>query len=131
MDIETLDKIFKPQRIALIETIYSRFGYFFFWQSHEVASRYCYTTMTGRWPSWLNSRKETSAAFWASAVWPLTLAERQRSMQFWFRTTGGTKARVDCLYYYCNPRMIVVFKRRDFEIRQDPNPTLVEIQKQL
>jgi len=24
------------------ETIYSRFRYFFFWQSHDVASRYCY-----------------------------------------------------------------------------------------
>ncbi len=24
------------------ETIYSRFRYFFFWQSHEVATRYCY-----------------------------------------------------------------------------------------
>jgi len=30
-----------------------------------------------------------------------------------------------------NPRMIAVFKKRDFEIRQDPQSTLVEIQKNI
>ncbi|MCK7491981.1 MAG: acetate--CoA ligase family protein [Comamonadaceae bacterium] len=37
----------EPLWLALLascsrESIYSRFRYFFFWQSHEVASRYCY-----------------------------------------------------------------------------------------
>lgn len=130
------------------ETIYSRFRYFFFWQSHEVASRYCYIDYDremaivaelqegekrrilgiGR----LNADPTRTVAEYAVLVQDAWQNKGLGGLLTDYCTEIARAWGVKKIIAYTttdNPRMIAVFKKRNFEIRQDPNSTLVEIQK--
>jgi len=132
------------------ETIYSRFRYFFFWQSHEVASRYCYIDYDREMAivaDLQDGNKRRILGIGRLTADPTrTVAEYAVLVQDDWQNKGLGGLLTD----YCteiarawgvkkiiaytttdNPRMIAVFKKRDFEIRQDPQSTLVEIQKTL
>jgi len=132
------------------ETIYSRFRYFFFWQSHEVASRYCYIDYDREMAIVAElqegDKKKILGIGRLTADPTRTVAEYAVLVQDDWQNKGLGGLLTD----YCteiarawgvkkiiaytttdNPRMIAVFKKRDFEIRQDPQSTLVEIQKTL
>ncbi|NPV83317.1 MAG: bifunctional acetate--CoA ligase family protein/GNAT family N-acetyltransferase [Candidatus Aminicenantes bacterium] len=132
------------------ETIYSRFRYFFFWQSHEVASRYCYIDYDREMAivaELQDGQKRRILGVGRLTADPTrTVAEYAVLVQDDWQNRGLGGILTD----YCteiarawgvkkiiaytttdNPRMIAVFKKRDFEIRQDPQSTLVEIQKAL
>lgn len=132
------------------ETIYSRFRYFFFWQSHEVASRYCYIDYDREMAIVAElqdgNRRRILGVGRLTADPTRTVAEYAVLVQDDWQNKGLGGILTD----YCteiarawgvkkiiaytttdNPRMIAVFKKRDFEIRQDPQSTLVEIQKAL
>lgn len=132
------------------ETIYSRFRYFFFWQSHDVASRYCYIDYDREMA--IVAEKQEGDRRRLLGIGRLT-ADPSRSVAEYAvlvqddwqnRGLGGL------LTDYCteiarawgvkkiiaytttdNPRMIAVFQKRNFEIRHDPVSSLVEIQKNL
>ena len=132
------------------ETIYSRFRYFFFWQSHEVASRYCYIDYDREMAivaEYNDGNKRRILGVGRLTANPTrTIAGYAVLVQDDWQNKGLGGLLTD----YCteiarawgvkkiiaytttdNPRMIAVFKKRDFEIRQDPQSTLVEIQKNL
>jgi len=132
------------------ETIYSRFRYFFFWQSHEVASRYCYIDYDREMAivaEYHDGNKRRILGVGRLTANPTrTVAEYAVLVQDHWQNKGLGGLLTD----YCteiarawgvkkiiaytttdNPRMIAVFQKRDFEIRQDPQSTLVEIQKNL
>lgn len=132
------------------ETIYSRFRYFFFWQSHEVASRYCYIDYDREMAIVAElqegNRKKILGIGRLIADPGRTVAEYAVLVQDSWQNRGLGGLLTD----YCteiarawgskkiiaytttdNPRMIAVFKKRNFEIRQDPQSTLVVIQKTL
>ena len=132
------------------ETIYSRFRYFFFWQSHEVASRYCYIDYDREMAivaELQEGEKRKILGIGRLTADPTrTVAEYAVLVQDAWQNKGLGGLLTD----YCteiarawgvkkiiaytttdNPRMIAVFQKRNFEIKQDPNSTLVEIQKML
>lgn len=132
------------------ETIYSRFRYFFFWQSHEVASRYCYIDYDREIAivaEYKEGDKRRLLGIGRLTADPTrTVAEYAVLVQDVWQNKGLGGLLTD----YCteiarswgvkkiiaytttdNPRMIAVFKKRNFEIKQDPNSTLVEIKKDL
>jgi len=132
------------------ETIYSRFRYFFFWQSHEVASRYCYIDYDREIAivaEYKEGDKRRLLGIGRLTADPTrTVAEYAVLVQDVWQNKGLGGLLTD----YCteiarswgvkkiiaytttdNPRMIAVFKKRNFEITQDPNSTLVEIKKDL
>ncbi|MGB9893614.1 MAG: GNAT family N-acetyltransferase, partial [Candidatus Saccharicenans sp.] len=132
------------------ETIYSRFRYFFFWQSHEVASRYCYIDYDREMAIVAElqegNKKRILGIGRLTADPTRTVAEYAVLVQDNWQNKGLGGLLTD----YCteiarawgvkkiiaytttdNPRMIAVFQKRDFEIRQDPQSSLVEIQKAL
>ncbi len=132
------------------ETIYSRFRYFFFWQSHEVASRYCYIDYDREMAIVAErndgGRRRILGIGRLTADPTRTVAEYAVLVQDDWQNKGLGGLLTD----YCteiarawgvkkiiaytttdNPRMIAVFKKRGFEIRQDPESTLVEIKKDL
>ncbi|MGC8745071.1 MAG: GNAT family N-acetyltransferase [Candidatus Saccharicenans sp.] len=132
------------------ETIYSRFRYFFFWQSHEVASRYCYIDYDREMAIVAEhqegSRRHLLGIGRLTADPTRTVAEYAVFVQDAWQNKGLGGLLTD----YCteiartwgvkkiiaytttdNPRMIAVFKKRNFEIRPDVNSNLVEIKKTL
>jgi len=132
------------------ETIYSRFRYFFFWQSHEVASRYCYIDYDREIAIVAEHKEGDKRRLLGigrlTADPTRTVAEYAVLVQDVWQNKGLGGLLTD----YCteiarswgvkkiiaytttdNPRMIAVFKKRNFEIKQDPNSTLVEIKKDL
>ncbi|MGB9906161.1 MAG: GNAT family N-acetyltransferase [Candidatus Saccharicenans sp.] len=132
------------------ETIYSRFRYFFFWQSHEVASRYCYIDYDREMAIVAElqdgNKRRILGVGRLTADPSRTVAEYAVLVQDNWQNRGLGGILTD----YCteiarawgvkkiiaytttdNPRMIAVFQKRNFEIRQDPQSTLVEIQKAL
>jgi len=132
------------------ETIYSRFRYFFFWQSHEVASRYCYIDYDREMAIVAELQEGNKRRLLGigrlTADPSRTVAEYAVLVQDDWQNKGLGGLLTD----YCteiarawgvkkivaytttdNPRMIAVFQKRNFEIRHDPASSLVEIQKNL
>lgn len=132
------------------ESIYSRFRYFFFWQSHEVASRYCYidydremaiVAETGRGDGRkligvgrLAAEPGRPAAEYAVLVqdaWQdkglgglLTDACVEIARQWGIR-------KLTAITTTDNPRMIAVFEKRGFRVTRDLESSLVEVSKEV
>ncbi|HVP90193.1 MAG TPA: GNAT family N-acetyltransferase [Terriglobales bacterium] len=132
------------------ESIYSRFRYFFFWQSHEVASRYCYidydremaiVAETGQ-----GSGRRLVGVGRLAAEPGRPAAEYAVLVQDAWQNKGLGGLLTD----YCteiarlwglrrltaittndNPRMIAVFERRGFRVVRDLETSLVEVSKEI
>jgi acetyltransferase len=132
------------------ESIYSRFRYMFFWQSHEVAARFCYIdyeremaivaeTGTGEDRRLLGVGRLVAEPGRESAEYAVLIQDDWQN-----RGLGGI------LTDYCievaalwgikrivaytttdNPRMIAVFRKRGFAVHPDPEGALVEVGKYL
>jgi len=145
----------EPLWLALLgscsrESIYSRFRHFFFWQSHEAASRYCYidydrelaiVAEIGRGEARrligvgrLIANPERSAAEYAVLV----------QDQWQNKGLGGLLTdycsdiarqwgvrKVTAVTTSDNPRMVAVFVKRGFRIVKDLESPLVEVSKDL
>lgn len=133
------------------ESIYSRFRYFFFWQSHDVASRYCYIDYDRELAIVAEVRGEDGAPRLVgigrlSADPGRTAAEYAVLVQDAWQNRGLGGLLTD----YCteiarqwgvrtvtaitttdNPRMIAVFEKRGFRISNDLESSLVEVSKEL
>jgi len=132
------------------ETIYSRFRYFFFWQSHEVATRYCYIDY---------DREIAIVAELAEGdrrrllgVGRLVADPMQDTVEYAVLVGDAwqDKGLGGLLTDYCieiardwgikkmvavttadNDRMQAVFRKRNFDIVRDPESSLVEVSKNL
>jgi len=132
------------------ESIYSRFRYAFHWESHDVAARYCYIDYDRELAIVAESRDGESRRLLgvgrlvadpmkASAEYAVLVGDAWQD-----KGLGGV------LTDYCleiardwgvrkitaqttadNPRMIAVFKKRDFAIRFDEDGSTVEVEKNL
>ncbi len=145
----------EPLWLALLsscsrESIYSRFRYFFFWQSHDVASRHCYIdydrelaivaeTGTGAGRKLVGVGRLIAEPGRTQAEYAVLVQDAWQD-----RGLGGL------LTDYCigiarqwgirtltaitttdNPRMIAVFEKRGFRIVNDLESSLVEVSKEL
>jgi acetyltransferase len=145
----------EPLWLALLsscsrESIYSRFRYFFFWQSHEVASRYCYidydremaiVAEAGEGPE-----RELVGVGRLAAEPGRTSAEYAVLVQDAWQDKGlgglltdtclgiakqwGVRT-ITAITTTDNPRMIAVFEKRGFRIVNDLESSLVEVSKDL
>ncbi len=132
------------------ETIYSRFRYFFFWESHEVAIRYCY----------IDYDREIAI------VSELADGERKRLIGVGRLVADPMRETVEyavligdawqdkglgsILTDYCleiskdwgikkmvavttsdNQRMLAVFRKRGFDLQPDPESSIIEVSKAL
>jgi acetyltransferase len=132
------------------ETIYSRFRYFFFWESHEVATRYCYIDY---------DREIAIVAEIAEGekrrlvgVGRLVADPMRDSVEYavLIGDAWQDKGLGSLLTDYCieiakdwgikklmavttsdNQRMLAVFRKRGFTISPDPESPLVEVSKEL
>ena len=132
------------------ESIYSRFRYFFFWQSHEVASRYCYIDYDRE----MAIVAETGAGESRRLVGVGRLAAEPgrpaAEYAVLVQDAWQNKGLGGLLTDYCteiarewglrkltaitttdNPRMIAVFERRGFRVVRDLETSLVEISKEI
>ena len=131
------------------ETIYSRFRHFFFWQSHEVASRFCYidydremaiVAETGQGPDRkiigvgrLSADPDRHAAEYAVLV---TDAWQDRGLggiltDYCLEIAGDWGVRkITAVTNTDNPRMVAVFRKRGFDVRTD-EAGVVEVSKDL
>jgi acetyltransferase len=145
----------EPLWLALLsscsrESIYSRFRYFFFWQSHDVASRHCYIdydrelaivaeTGTGADRKLVGvgrliaepGRPQAEYAVLVQDAWQdkglgglLTDYCTGIARQWGIRT-------LTAITTTDNPRMIAVFEKRGFRIVNDLESSLVEVSKDL
>jgi acetyltransferase len=132
------------------ESIYSRFRYFFFWQSHEVASRYCYidydremaiVAETGEGAARrlvgvgrLVSEPGRPAAEYAVLVQD---AWQNKGLGGLLTDTCTEIARewglrrLTAITTTDNPRMIAVFEKRGFRVVRDLESSLVEVSKEI
>ncbi len=145
----------EPLWLALLgscsrESIYSRFRYFFFWQSHEVASRYCYidydrelaiVAETGEGPE----RRLIGVGRLAAEPGRETAEYAVLVQDAWQdKGLGGLITdyclgiakdwgvrQVTAITTTDNPRMIAVFEKRGFRIVNDLESSLVEVSKDL
>lgn len=132
------------------ESIYSRFRYFFHWESHQVAVRYCYIDYNREIAIVAEVQENDSRKLVAvgrliadpdheTAEYAVLVADAWQN-----RDLGGI------LTDYCfeiakrwkvkkmvaqtttdNSRMIAVFQKRNFEIEIDYSSTLVEVSKEI
>lgn len=131
------------------ETIYSRFRHFFFWQSHEVASRFCYidydremaiVAETGQGPDRkligvgrLSADPDRHTAEYAVLV---TDAWQDQGLggiltDYCLEIAGDWGVRkVTAVTNTDNPRMVAVFRKRGFDVRTD-EAGVVEVSKDL
>jgi acetyltransferase len=132
------------------ESIYSRFRYFFHWESHEVAARYCYIDYDRELAIVAESRNgekrrlmgvgrlvadpmKTSAEYavlvgdaWQDKGLGGVLTDRCLKIA----ADWGIR-KITAITTADNPRMIAVFKKRNFAIRFDDQSALVEVDKDL
>jgi acetyltransferase len=132
------------------ESIYSRFRYFFFWQSHEVASRYCYidydrelaiVAEIGEGPDRrlvgvgrLAAEPGRSAAEYAVLVQDAWQDKGLGGLltDYCLRIARDWGVRqVTAITTTDNPRMVAVFEKRGFRIVNDLETSLVEVSKDL
>jgi len=145
----------EPLWLALLascsrESIYSRFRYFFFWQSHDVASRHCYIDYDRE----LAIVAETGAGADRKLVGVGRLIAEPGRPQAEYavlvqdawqdRGLGGVLTdhctgiarqwgirTLTAITTTDNPRMIAVFEKRGFRIVNDLESSLVEVSKEL
>ncbi len=145
----------EPMWLALLgscskESIYSRFRYFFFWQSHEVASRYCYIDYDRELAIVAEAGEGESRRFLGVGR---LVAEPGRSAAEYavlVQDSWQDKGLGGLLTDYCleiagqwgvkkvtaittsdNPRMIAVFEKRGFHVIRDLESSLVEVSLEL
>lgn len=145
----------EPLWLALLascsrESIYSRFRYFFFWQSHEVASRYCYIDYDREMAIVAESGEGKDRRL--VGVGRLVTEPGRASAEYavLVQDAWQDKGLGGLLTDYClgiakdwgirtvtaitttdNPRMIAVFEKRGFRIVNDLESSLVEVSKEL
>jgi acetyltransferase len=145
----------EPLWLALLascsrESIYSRFRYFFFWQSHEVASRYCYidydrelaiVAETGEGPErrFIGVGRLVAEPGRTSAEYAVLVQDAWQDKGLGGLLTDtclgiarewGVRT-VTAITTTDNPRMIAVFEKRGFRIVNDLESSLVEVSKEL
>lgn len=132
------------------ESIYSRFRYFFFWQSHDVASRYCYIdydrelaivaeTGQGEARRLVGVGRLVAEPGRTSADYAVLVQDEWQN-----RGLGGLLTdycteiarqwgirRLTAITTSDNPRMVGVFERRGFRVTNDLESSLVEVTKEL
>ncbi|MBN1938104.1 MAG: bifunctional acetate--CoA ligase family protein/GNAT family N-acetyltransferase [Candidatus Aminicenantes bacterium] len=132
------------------ESIYSRFRYFFHWESHDVAARYCYIDYDRELAIVAESRADEKRRLMgvgrlvadpmkASAEYAVLVGDAWQD-----KGLGGVLTdrcleiardwgvrKITAVTTSDNPRMIAVFKKRDFAIRFDDQSALVEADKDL
>lgn len=145
----------EPLWLALLsscsrESIYSRFRYFFFWQSHEVASRYCYIDYDRELAIVAETGEGSDRRF--VGVGRLVAEPGRTAAEYavLVQDAWQDKGLGGLLTDYCvgiarewgvrtvtaitttdNPRMIAVFEKRGFRIVNDLETSLVEVSKDL
>jgi len=145
----------EPLWLALLsscsrESIYSRFRYFFFWQSHEVASRYCYidydrelaiVAEAGEGPDrrFIGVGRLIAEPGRTSAEYAVLVQDAWQDKGLGGLMTDyclgiakdwGVRT-VTAITTTDNPRMIAVFEKRGFRIVNDLESSLVEVSKDL
>ncbi|MGE5741810.1 MAG: GNAT family N-acetyltransferase [Candidatus Aminicenantes bacterium RBG_16_66_30] len=145
----------EPLWLALLascsrESIYSRFRYFFFWQSHEVASRYCYIDYDrelaivaevgeGADRKFVGVGRLVAEPGRTSAEYAVLVQDAWQDKGLGGLLTDyclgiakewGTRT-VTAITTTDNPRMIAVFEKRGFRIVNDLESSLVEVSKDL
>ncbi len=145
----------EPLWLALLascsrESIYSRFRYFFFWQSHEVASRYCYIDYDRELA--IVAEAGQGAERKLVGVGRLVAEPGRPAAEYavLVQDAWQDKGLGGLLTDYClgiarqwgvraltaitttdNPRMVAVFEKRGFRIVNDLATSLVEVSKDL
>lgn len=132
------------------ETIYFRFRHFFFWQSHEVATRYCYidydremaiVAETGQGDARRiigvgrliadPDRREAEYAILVTDAWQdQGLGGVITDFCLEIASEWGVR-KITAVTTTDNPRMIAVFRKRGFEITADPDGKVVEVSRDL
>jgi acetyltransferase len=132
------------------ETIYSRFRYFFFWESHEVATRYCYIDYDrelaivvevgeGAKRRLLGVGRLVADPMRESVEYAVLIGDAWQEMGLGSVLTDycieiardwGIK-KLMAITTSDNQRMLAVFRKRDFAILPDPESPLVEVSKDL
>jgi len=145
----------EPLWLALLsscsrESIYSRFRYFFFWQSHEVASRYCYidydrelaiVAETGEGPERriIGVGRLAAEPGRASAEYAVLVQDGWQDKGLGGLLTDyclgiakewGVRT-ITAITTTDNPRMVAVFEKRGFRVVNDLETSLVEVSKDL
>ena len=145
----------EPLWLALLascsrESIYSRFRYFFFWQSHEVASRYCYIDYDrelaivaevgeGAERRFVGVGRLVAEPGRTSAEYAVLVQDAWQDKGLGGLLTDyclgiakewGTRT-VTAITTTDNPRMVAVFEKRGFRIVNDLESSLVEVSKDL
>lgn len=132
------------------ESIYSRFRYFFFWQSHEVASRYCYIDYdrelaivaeigAGEDRRLIGIGRLISEPGHIAAEYAILVQDdwqdRGVGRMLTEYCTGIARRwgvrRITAITSRDNLRMISVFKKCGFRIEKGPDHTLVEVHREL
>ena len=145
----------EPLWLALLgscsrESIYSRFRYFFFWQSHDVASRYCYIDYDREMA--IVAEVGRGEARRLAGVGRLIGEPGQPAAEYavlvqddWQdRGLGGLLTdycteiagkwgirKITAITTSDNPRMIAVFEKRGFHVEMDLDGSLVQVSKEL
>ncbi len=145
----------EPLWLALLgscskESIYSRFRYFFFWQSHDVASRYCYIDYDRELA--LVAEVGQGEARKLIGVGRLIAEPGRETAEYavlvqdaWQdRGLGGMLTdrcldiarrwgirKITAITTSDNPRMVAVFEKRGFRVEKDLESSLVEVSKDL
>jgi len=132
------------------ESIYSRFRYFFFWQSHDVASRYCYIDYeremaivaevgSGEKRKIIGIGRLIAEPGRTEAEYAVLVQDDWQN-----RGVGGLLTdycmdiarkwgikKITAITTTDNPRMTTVFEKRGFKVTRDLESSLVEIEKVL
>ncbi len=132
------------------ESIYSRFRYFFHWESHEVAARYCYIdydrelaivaeSKIGDKRRLMGIGRLVADPMKVSAEYAVLVGDAWQDKGLGGVLTDrcleiardwGVK-KITAVTTADNPRMIAVFTKRDFSVRFDDQSSLVEVGKDL
>jgi acetyltransferase len=128
------------------ETIYSRFRYFFFWQSHEVATRYCYIDydremaivveiIDGDKKKLLGVGRLVADPMRESGEYAILIKDGWQDQGLGTILTDycikiakdwGIK-KITAVTTSDNHRMLAVFRKRHFEIRPEPESSIVDV----
>jgi acetyltransferase len=132
------------------ETIYFRFRYFFFWQSHEVATRYCYIdydreiaivaeTKEGNRRRLMAVARMVADPMKDTAEYAILVADPWQD-----KGLGGLLTdycieiarrwgirRLEAITTSDNHRMVAVLKKRGFTMEMDPDGSLIQVHKDL